>query len=121
MKPLTYLLLRTFFRETPPPSSMFFLALSDPLIGTSLVSTFSGFKAWHDYVGGGSSIKIDGDYLYYITDDNYFNIVHKNNGNTLNNIFPDTTRRGIKSTGFRAKRFATEERRKEENCPGIPV
>ena len=37
----------------------------------------SGFKAWHDYVGGGSSIKIDGDYLYYITDDNYFNIVHK--------------------------------------------
>ena len=62
----------------------------------------SGFKAWHDYVGGGSSIKIDGDYLYYITDDNYFNIVHKNNGNTLNNIFPDTTRRGIKSTGFRA-------------------
>ena len=62
----------------------------------------SGFKVWHDYVGGGSSIKIDGDYLYYITDDNYFNIVHKNNGNTLNNIFPDTTRRGIKSTGFRA-------------------
>ena len=28
--------------------------------------------------------------------------MHKNNGNTLNNIFPDTTRRGIKSSGFRA-------------------
>ena len=34
--------------ETPPPSSTFFLALSDPFNDTSLVSTFSGLKAAQD-------------------------------------------------------------------------